>query len=130
KYINNKISIKGTNIKTITKNNKTKKIENSKQIVKVARNIGTVATEVAKKIYKDEKMILELSSFQLLGVPTFKPKVAVLLNIYEAHLDFHKTIENYKQAKLNIFANQTKHDYLIYNAENKILKKEVQHAHS
>src|SRR5699024_6025145 len=41
-----------------------------------------------------------------------------------------KTIENYKQAKLNIFANQTKHDYLIYNAENKILKKEVQHAHS
>src|SRR5699024_5455336 len=44
-------------------------------------------------------------------------KTALLLNIYEAHLDYHKTMENYKEAKFNIFKNQKEEDYLIYNKD-------------
>src|SRR5699024_6748963 len=95
----------------------------SKQQVKVAGNIGTVATEVAETLSDDEKLVLELSSFQLLGVQAFKPKVAVLLNVYEAHLDYHKTMENYQQAKFNIVARQTENDYFVYNADDPIVTK-------
>src|SRR5699024_7448335 len=66
-------------------------------------------------------LVLELSSFQLLGTETFKPKIAVLLNIYEAHLDYHKTFSNYKQAKCHIFVNQTSTDFLVYNADNEVV---------
>jgi UDP-N-acetylmuramoylalanine--D-glutamate ligase len=89
----------------------------SKTPVKLAGNIGIVATEVARSLRHEERLVLELSSFQLMGIKTFKPKIAVLLNIFEAHLDYHKTLENYKLAKANIFINQLEDDYLIYNAD-------------
>ncbi|TFJ94562.1 UDP-N-acetylmuramoyl-L-alanine--D-glutamate ligase [Lentibacillus salicampi] len=111
------IGITGSNGKTTTTTLTTEMLKKSDQAVKIAGNIGYVATEVAQSLKKDEKMVLELSSFQLLGVQTFKPKIAVLLNIFQAHLDYHKTFENYKNAKCNIFANQTADDYLIYNAD-------------
>src|SRR5690625_7963024 len=102
----------------------------SNQQVKVAGNIGTVATEVAADLGSDEKLVLELSSFQLLGVQTFKPKIAVLLNIYEAHLDYHLTMENYQRAKFNIFMKQTADDYLVYNADDEIVVTAIKQAKS
>src|SRR5690625_2636780 len=122
------IAITGSNGKTTTTTLITEMLLASNQAVKVAGNIGTVATEVAETIQKDEKMVLELSSFQLMGIQTFRPNISVLLNIYEAHLDYHKTIENYQQAKLNIFAHQTENDYLVYNAEDNNLVRSVQSA--
>ncbi len=92
------------------------------QAAKIAGNIGTVATEVAQTLGENEKLVLELSSFQLMGVQTFKPNIAVLLNIFEAHLDYHKTFDNYRQAKCNIFASQTSDDYLVYNADDPIVE--------
>lgn len=111
------IGITGSNGKTTTTSLIAQMLSKSDQKVKVAGNIGIVATEVAQTIEEDEKMILELSSFQLLGIQTFRPRVAVLLNIYEAHLDYHKTMANYQQAKYNIFTNQTADDFLVYNAD-------------
>ncbi|WP_163970746.1 UDP-N-acetylmuramoyl-L-alanine--D-glutamate ligase [Oceanobacillus halotolerans] len=125
---NSIIGITGSNGKTTTTTLTTKMLAASDQNVKVAGNIGTVATDVAQDLTKDETLVLELSSFQLLGVQTFKPKVAVLLNIYEAHLDYHKTLENYQQAKCNIFINQSKDDYLVYNAENETVVKAINDA--
>lgn len=124
------IGITGSNGKTTTTTLVTQMLAKSNQEVKVAGNIGTVATEVAQTIKETEKLVLELSSFQLLGIQTFKPHIAVLLNVYEAHLDYHKTIENYQHAKYNLFANQTEDDYLIYNADDQTVVKAVQQAKS
>src|SRR5699024_10882222 len=90
--------------------------------------IGVVASDVVQTLRPDEQMVVELSSFQLLGTQTFKPKIAVLLNIYEAHLDYHKTFENYKRAKCRIFENQTEADYLIYNLDETNVSEAAGHA--
>ncbi|GGJ86687.1 UDP-N-acetylmuramoylalanine--D-glutamate ligase [Lentibacillus kapialis] len=124
------IGITGSNGKTTTTMLTAEILKASDQEARIAGNIGHVATEVAQSLNKDEKMVLELSSFQLLGVKTFKPKIAVLLNIFEAHLDYHKTFENYKNAKCHIFANQTEDDYLIYNADDPIIAEAVTPAKS
>src|SRR5699024_7695828 len=87
------IGITGSNGKTTVTMLVTEMLQQSKQSVKIAGNIGVVASEVVQTLQPDEQIVVELSSFQLLGVQTFKPKIAVLLNIYEAHLDYHKTFE-------------------------------------
>src|SRR5699024_222218 len=84
---------------------------------KIAGNIGTVAVEVAEQLNKDETLVLELSSFQLMGVERFQPKVAVLLTLFEAHLDYHGDFNSYQQAKSKIFTQQTEADFLVYNAD-------------
>lgn len=122
------IGVTGSNGKTTTSTLITHMLEKSNQPVKVAGNIGIVATEIAQTMRENETMVIELSSFQLLGVQTFKPKIAVLLNIFDAHLDYHETVENYQKAKFNIFANQTKDDFLVYNADDPVLSDAVQHA--
>ncbi|HLS08722.1 UDP-N-acetylmuramoyl-L-alanine--D-glutamate ligase [Lentibacillus sp.] len=124
------IGITGSNGKTTTTTLTTEMLKASDRKVKVAGNIGYVATEVAQSLVKNEKMVLELSSFQLMGVQTFKPNIAVLLNIFRAHLDYHKTFENYKKAKCNIFANQTADDYLVYNADDPTVAESVTTANS
>ncbi|SDQ62920.1 UDP-N-acetylmuramoyl-L-alanine--D-glutamate ligase [Virgibacillus salinus] len=124
------IGITGSNGKTTTTTLTTEMLVKSNQSAKIAGNIGYVATDVAKSLGKEEKMVLELSSFQLMGVKTFKPKIAVLLNIFEAHLDYHKTFENYKEAKCNVFANQSEDDFLIYNADDPVVSEAVLSAKS
>ncbi|MBT2216936.1 UDP-N-acetylmuramoyl-L-alanine--D-glutamate ligase [Virgibacillus dakarensis] len=124
------IGITGSNGKTTTTMLTAQMLAASKQAVQLAGNIGTVATDVARTLKAEEKMVLELSSFQLMGIQTFKPKIAVLLNIFEAHLDYHGTFENYKEAKCNIFKNQSSDDYLVYNAEHEIVAEAVRDAKS
>ncbi|WP_042144998.1 UDP-N-acetylmuramoyl-L-alanine--D-glutamate ligase [Paucisalibacillus sp. EB02] len=111
------IGITGSNGKTTTTMLIYEMLAASKTPVKLAGNIGIVATEIARNLSHDDRLVLELSSFQLMGIKTFRPNIAVLLNIFEAHLDYHKTLENYKLAKSNIFLNQLEDDYLIFNAD-------------
>ncbi|HAU30416.1 MAG: UDP-N-acetylmuramoylalanine-D-glutamate ligase [candidate division TM6 bacterium GW2011_GWF2_43_17] len=61
-------------------------------------------------------LVLELSSFQLEYTQQFFPDIAIITNIYENHLDRHKTLENYIQAKLNIIRNQKAGQYAIIPA--------------
>lgn len=124
------VGITGSNGKTTTTMLVNEMLLKSNQPVKVAGNIGIVATEVAQTLTKDETMVLELSSFQLQGIESFKPKIAVLLNIFEAHLDYHKTLKNYQEAKCNIFKNQTEEDYLVYNTEDPVINLKVVNAKS
>ncbi|MBM7617792.1 UDP-N-acetylmuramoylalanine--D-glutamate ligase [Weissella uvarum] len=83
--------------------------------VRVAGNIGTPVSEIAKTVRPSDTLVTELSSFQLLGVPDLKPKIAVITNIYASHLDYHGTRENYVAAKMNITKNQDASDFLVMN---------------
>lgn len=124
------IGITGSNGKTTTTTLVTEMLKESKRPVQVAGNIGIVATEAVHSLKGDDILVLELSSFQLQGIEGFKPTTAILLNIFEAHLDYHKTIDNYKQAKFNIFKNQTKDDYLVYNANDQAIVEEIKRANA
>ena len=121
------IAITGTNGKTTT----TKMIEavlkekESEGRVFVSGNIGTSASAVAQEVTEDDDTIMEVSSFQLMGIKTYRPHIALITNIYSAHLDYHKTREEYVAAKLAITKNQTADDYLIYNADQSELTKRV-----
>lgn len=124
----NLIGITGSNGKTTTTTLTTEMLRESMQPVKVAGNIGIVAIEEAEKLTEEETLILELSSFQLQGTLSFRPHIAVILNIFASHLDYHKSLDNYKQAKFNIFKNQTAEDFLVYNADNQEILEEISHA--
>lgn len=122
------IGITGTNGKTTTTTLVNEMLSHSNRKVKVAGNIGIVATDEAKKLQVDETLLLELSSFQLMGVQSFQPHIAALLNLYDAHLDYHESVQEYEQAKKNIFINQTAMDYLVYNADDTRVCRAIKHA--
>lgn len=111
------IGITGSNGKTTSTTLVTQMLEKSNLRVKVAGNIGEVASEVVQTLDEDEKLVLELSSFQLMGTQQFRPHIAVMLNLFEAHLDYHHTFANYVKAKSQIFLNQQIDDYFVYNED-------------
>src|SRR3954468_3306325 len=75
--------------------------------VAVAGNVGTALTSLAGTLDRTAVVVCEASSFQLEDTLAFAPDAAVLLNLQEDHLDRHHTFENYRAAKLAIFAHQT-----------------------
>lgn len=87
----------------------------------IAGNIGEVASLVAQQATKDQVLVTELSSFQLMGIDTFSPKISLLLNITEAHLDYHADIEEYRQAKLNLIAHQKDDQFCVYNIDDDVI---------
>ncbi|MCF6137012.1 UDP-N-acetylmuramoyl-L-alanine--D-glutamate ligase [Pseudalkalibacillus berkeleyi] len=120
------IGITGSNGKTTTTTLVGKMLEGGTRPTHIAGNIGTVLSEVADKTNADETIVAELSSFQLMGIDTFKPHIGILLNLFEAHLDYHGTLEDYGKAKARLFKNQTPDDYCIYNAEDEYVEALVQ----
>lgn len=115
------IAITGSNGKTTTTTLTFEMLKNSEKNPIVAGNIGTVVCEVAEKATEQDVLVTEVSSFQLQGTNEFHPKVAMLLNIIDAHLDYHGTKENYIAAKSKILANLTARDYFVYNADDPIV---------
>ncbi|MGX7031430.1 UDP-N-acetylmuramoyl-L-alanine--D-glutamate ligase [Vagococcus zengguangii] len=111
------VGITGTNGKTTTTTmiNNLLNADKNSEFGFVAGNIGEVASQVAQHVTKDNVMVTELSSFQLMGIETFKPKVAVIVNIFEAHLDYHGNREEYVKAKWEIQKNMTADDVLVLN---------------
>ncbi|SEN63278.1 UDP-N-acetylmuramoylalanine--D-glutamate ligase [Amphibacillus marinus] len=120
------IAITGSNGKTTTTTLTYNMLKESGKSTKVAGNIGSAAIEVAEKMAEEDHLVLELSSFQLMGTELFKPKIAVLLNLFEAHLDYHGGFEGYQQAKAQIFRQLTSDDFLVYNADDKRVSKLVE----
>ncbi|WP_017186036.1 UDP-N-acetylmuramoyl-L-alanine--D-glutamate ligase [Alkalibacillus haloalkaliphilus] len=109
------IAITGTNGKTTTTTLIYELLKEAGQEPLLAGNIGQVASEVVRKQKDQQPVVMELSSFQLKAIRNFKPDVSVLLNITEAHLDYHKSREDYISSKLNIIKRQTKEDLVVYN---------------
>ncbi|WP_312095323.1 UDP-N-acetylmuramoyl-L-alanine--D-glutamate ligase [Niallia sp.] len=115
------LAITGSNGKTTTTTLLFDMLEVDKKKPLIAGNIGTVASNVAQVAEKDNKIVIELSSFQLMGIEKFKPHIAIITNIYEAHLDYHGTRDEYAKAKGNITKNQDADDYLIVNVEQEVV---------
>jgi len=83
----------------------------------LAGNIGTPLISQVGDSNERTFTVAELSSFQLELIETFRPNIAVLLNITPDHLDRHKTFSAYAAAKARIFENQTANDFAIFNAD-------------
>ena len=82
-------------------------------------NIGTPLLDKVETMTPDEIVVLELSSFQLMNIGV-SPHVAVITNISPNHLDYHKDMDEYVEAKATIFAHQDKNDKLVINMDNAI----------
>jgi UDP-N-acetylmuramoylalanine--D-glutamate ligase len=83
----------------------------------VGGNIGTPAISLAERAKPGTLIVLEISSFQLETIQSFRPKVAVVLNVTPDHLDRHRTFEIYAEAKARIFENQQPEDRAVLNAD-------------
>lgn len=79
-------------------------------------NIGTAPLSFLKNIKPDSKVVLELSSFQLIDLEK-SPHVAVMLMTTVEHMDYHKDVYEYIEAKRNILKHQNKEDFAIVNRD-------------
>jgi UDP-N-acetylmuramoylalanine--D-glutamate ligase len=109
------VGITGTNGKTTTTTMIAAILNADGKVAKLSGNIGFPASDVAASSSSDERLIMELSSFQLMGIETFRPHIAVITNVFSAHLDYHGSQVNYEAAKWRIQENMTADDYLVLN---------------
>lgn len=112
------VAITGTNGKTTTTQMTYDILKQSNKDVYLAGNIGYPSIEVAYN-HPNSLIITEVSSFQLEGTKYFRPSIAAITNLGEGHLDYHKSIENYRNAKRKIYRNQLDTDFLILNIKEK-----------
>lgn len=114
------VGITGSNGKTTTAS-LTYHILKQELKVGLSGNIGkSFAQQVLEHDYPN--YVLEISSFQLDDIVDFKPHIAILLNITPDHLDrYDYKFENYVNSKFRIAMNQTEADYLIYDADDKVI---------
>lgn len=88
----------------------------------VAGNIGTPLCEAAQEADASNWIVAELSSFQLKGTVSFRPRVAALLNLAETHLDYHGGMDDYIASKAKLFANQTPEDTAVLNWDDAVCR--------
>ncbi len=114
------VGITGSNGKTTTATLTHHLLKNELN-VGLAGNIGdSFALQLLEKDFQN--YVLEISSFQLDDIISFKPKIAVITNITPDHLDrYNYQFENYVEAKFRIAMNQTSEDYLIYDADDEVI---------
>ncbi len=114
------VGITGSNGKTTT-------ASLTHHIIKQELNVGlggNIGDSFAKQVLEHDfkNYVLEISSFQLDDIIDFKPHIAVITNITPDHLDrYDYQFENYIASKFRISINQTKHDYLIYDADDEVI---------
>lgn len=89
----------------------------------LAGNIGYPLAQLVLDHPDDNIFCLELSSFQLMGIKNFKPKIASIINLAPDHLDYMKNVEDYYQSKQSIYVNQDEHDYYIQNKDDHLVEK-------
>ena len=123
------IGITGTNGKTTTTSlvgEIMKRINNDTYIV---GNIGNPIIDTLEKATSESFLVAELSSFQLESIVEFRPGVSAVLNITPDHLNRHKTMENYINAKANIFKNQKDMDVTVLNYDDLAVRALAENVH-
>lgn len=112
------IAVTGSNGKTTTTSLIAHVVRAAERELLVAGNIGTSFADAADSVDANTLVVLEVSSFQLDHIVTFRPIVAILLNITPDHLDrYGNDVERYAAAKFRLFENLEASDWLIYNAD-------------
>jgi UDP-N-acetylmuramoylalanine--D-glutamate ligase len=114
------VAITGSNGKTTTTTLAGEIIASGGAKALVGGNIGTPAISFADQSSPETWVVLEISSFQLETIQTFRPKIAVVLNVTPDHLDRHGSMENYTSAKARVFENQTSDDFAVLNLDNDV----------
>jgi UDP-N-acetylmuramoylalanine--D-glutamate ligase len=114
------IGITGTNGKTTTTALTGHILHESGIACQVGGNIGTPPASMVETSRPDQWNVLELSSFQLETIRTFRAPIAACLNVTQNHLDRHHTFENYKNAKARLFETQCADDYAVLNADDPV----------
>jgi UDP-N-acetylmuramoylalanine--D-glutamate ligase len=115
------IAITGTNGKTTTTTLTGEIFKSCGFNTFVGGNIGNPLINLFSSAAEVEIAVAELSSFQLEGIAEFHPRVSVLLNITEDHLDRYATFQEYMDAKARIFENQTAEDFAILNLDDPLV---------
>jgi len=115
------IAVTGSNGKTTTSTLIARILEKNGRKVFLGANIGTPLIQIADDCGRYDILVLELSSFQLQGIDSFRPDVSVILNVTPNHLDHHASFEEYAQSKMKIFSNQTAEDWCIYKADDPVI---------
>ena len=117
------IAITGTNGKTTT----TRMVEwicrCAGMKARAAGNIGYPFVRAVEEAGEGEILVVEVSSFQLAHTETFRPRVSVLLNVAEDHLDWHADMGEYVAAKSRIWANQRDGDLVVCNLDDPLCVK-------
>lgn len=120
------LAVTGTSGKTTTVSLAAAMLETAGKNVFLGGNIGTPLSDYVVTVLKGGKkadvLVLEVSSFQLMGCTTFTPQVGMLLNISPNHLDQHESMREYTEAKFSMFSRQTQDDVALFGA---VLEDEV-----
>ena len=114
-------AITGSDGKTTTSNLIARMLEGSGKKVHLGGNLGRALLPICDKIEKNDIAVVELSSFQLISMRK-SPDVAVITNVAPNHLDVHRDMQEYIDAKKNIFIHQNAFSKLILNLDNDITK--------
>jgi UDP-N-acetylmuramoylalanine--D-glutamate ligase len=123
------VAITGSNGKTTTTTLLGRVLGDAKKKHVVAGNIGTAFSSVVLELAPSDIAVLEVSSFQLDHIEAFRPRVSVILNITEDHMDrYEHSMELYAASKARVFENQTTDEVLIYDADDEWCRKEAARA--
>ena len=114
-----KIAVTGSDGKTTTTTLISEMLKAAGNTVWLGGNIGTPLLPLTRQMKPEDYAVVELSSFQLMDM-THSPSIAVVTNLAPNHLDVHKDMEEYVDAKRNLFRFQSAEDKLIVNADNAI----------
>ena len=113
------LAVTGSDGKTTTTTLISEMLKAAGKTVWLGGNIGTPLLPLCRQMKESDYAVVELSSFQLMDM-TRSPKIAVVTNLAPNHLDVHKDMDEYVDAKKNIFAFQKAGDRLVLNADNAI----------
>src|SRR5204863_5599999 len=114
------IAVTGTNGKTTTTELLAETLNACGQRTIACGNIGKPLSEVAREKKPFDVLTVEVSSFQLEAIRTFRPSISLWLNFAPDHLDRYRSVADYRAAKLRIFENQMESDVAIVNAIEKL----------
>ncbi len=123
------VAITGTNGKTTTTTLLGRMFQDARKPSAVGGNIGVAFSEIVSDLTPESTAILEISSFQLDHIVSFRPKVSVLLNITPDHLDrYDHSFEKYAASKRRVYENQSAGDTIVFNHDDEMTRQSVEHS--